>query len=582
MSVSQSTIFAKQVRCKIEVGIARWKEFWFKPEDPFTLGIMRILTGWMLAYTLLVWGLDLDAFFSSNGLQPLSTIREFHGQDYVFSFLFYVPDNWLHAVHWTAFAIAVLFCCGVFTRLTSILGFLITISYSHRVPVANFGLDQILGLLCLYLAIGPSGAALSVDQWFRKRRVLQAGRLPQPTVKLESCRMVLRLIQIHLCIIYFWAGFAKLKGESWWTGEALWQVMANQEYQTLDLTWMAWVPWLPYLIAHVTVAWEVFFCVLIWNRHIRPVMLAIGTGMHFGIGAFLGMWTFGLIMTYAYFSFSSPEAWRMRLHWLLPRVFMKPSLLVAAQDSESADRGDTEMELSTALESVDSSQPLDLGQLDLAFETVQDSVAGPAGRAVAREQQDQPRQKPESALVPSASETTTETALSRRPQSCVEQSLSVAEAVPELAQAILMPNTAVLLVTAHPEERAILRRYLRGHDIPCKAATNTETAFEIVSRIKPVAIVVSGSRFKAAEMGTLIEDLADAADVPVLAVVSRAQQQWFAELDLPARFLQYPSSPREIRVELNDLLFGGEQLDENDISKPTTNDSAVNNIPKGQ
>lgn len=582
MSVSQSTTFANQVRCKIEVGITRWKEFWFKPEDPFTLGIMRILTGWMLAYNLLVWGLDLDAFFSSNGLQPLSTIREFHGQDYIFSFLFYVPDNWLHVFHWTAFAVAVLFCCGVFTRLTSILGFLITISYSHRVPVANFGLDQILGLLCLYLAIGPSGAALSVDQWLRTRRMLKAGRTPKPAARFESCRMVLRLIQIHLCIIYFWAGFAKLKGESWWTGEALWQVMANQEYQTLDLTWMAWVPWLPYLIAHVTVAWEVFFCVLIWNRHIRPVMLAIGTGMHFGIGAFLGMWTFGLIMTYAYFSFSSPEAWRMRLHWLLPSVFMKPDLLVAAQHSESADRAGAEMELSTALELSDSSQPGDLRQFALPFEMIQASAAESADRTASGEQQNQPRLEPGAAFVPPAFETKLETPLSKRPQSSVEQALSVAEAVPGLATAVLKPNTAVLLVTAHPEERAILRRYLRGHDIPCKAATNTETAFDIVSRIKPVAIVVSGSRFKAAEMGTLIEDLADAADVPVLAVVSRAQQKCFAELDLPARFLQYPSSPREIRVELSKLLFGGDQLDGNDLSKSTTDDSAVNNISKGQ
>ncbi|HIE97634.1 MAG TPA: hypothetical protein EYQ63_11625 [Fuerstia sp.] len=35
--------------------------------------------------------------------------------------------------------------------------------------------------------------------------------------------------------------------------------------------------------------------------------------MHFGIGAFLGMWTFGLIMTYGYFAFGNPEWWRRQL-----------------------------------------------------------------------------------------------------------------------------------------------------------------------------------------------------------------------------------------------------------------------------
>jgi hypothetical protein len=93
----------------------------------------------------------------------------------------------------------------------------------------------------------------------------------------------------------------------------MWQVIASEEYQTLDLTWMAWVPWLPYLIAHVTVAWEVFFCVLVWNQRWRPLMLALGAAMHFGIGAFLGLWTFGLIMTYGYFAFGNPEWWRNRL-----------------------------------------------------------------------------------------------------------------------------------------------------------------------------------------------------------------------------------------------------------------------------
>ncbi|MEO2025328.1 MAG: HTTM domain-containing protein [Fuerstiella sp.] len=286
--------------------------FWFDPADPFTLGIIRVLTGSMLVYNLLVWGLDLNAFFASDGLQPLSAMSQFHQNDLVFSFLYYVSDEWLVVVHWSCVILALMFCLGLATRLTSVLAFLITISYSQRVPIANFGLDQILGMLCLYLAIGPSGAAVSIDQLIRDRWSKSKG-LTIEIRKYASARTALRLIQIHMCVIYFWAGFAKLKGDTWWTGEAMWQVMANQEYQTLDLTWMAWVPWLPYLIAHITVVWEVFFCVLIWNQRLRPLLLAIGTGMHFGIGAFLGMWTFGLIMTYGYFAFGNPQWWRRRL-----------------------------------------------------------------------------------------------------------------------------------------------------------------------------------------------------------------------------------------------------------------------------
>lgn len=291
---------------------AEWTKFWFDPADPFLLGLIRVLTGVMLTYNLLVWTIDFDAFFGVDGLQPLSAINLLHADTLVFSFWRYIPSEWMHAIHWMCIGCAALFCAGCLTRVTSVLAFLITISYSQRVPIANFGLDQILGLLCLYLAIGPSGAALSFDSWWRRRKAAKAGRAEED-IKLPAARMALRLIQLHVCIIYFWAGFAKLKGDSWWTGEAMWQVIANLEYQTMDLTWMAKVPWLPYLIAHVTVAWEVFFCVLVWHPRWRPLMLAMGTAMHFGIGAFLGMWTFGLIMTFPYFAFGSPVRWRQLL-----------------------------------------------------------------------------------------------------------------------------------------------------------------------------------------------------------------------------------------------------------------------------
>lgn len=301
-----------------------WLRFWFDPADPISLGIIRILTGLMLSYNLLVWGLDLQSFFAADGLQPLPAISALYDSTLVFTFWTFVSPPWVSTVHWLCVGIAMLFCAGLATRLTSIAAFVIAISYAQRVPVANFGLDQILGMLCLYMAIGPSGAALSIDAWWRGRARF-SGKKSYPR-RLPSARMTLRLLQIHMCIIYFWAGFAKLKGDSWWTGEAMWRVIANQEYQTMDLTWMAQVPWLPYLLAHVTVAWEVFFCVLVWNRALRPYMLFVGTLMHVGIGAFLGMWTFGLVMTFPYIAFADPQRWRRILKLVSGQAGRKTAL----------------------------------------------------------------------------------------------------------------------------------------------------------------------------------------------------------------------------------------------------------------
>ncbi|MFO0977144.1 MAG: HTTM domain-containing protein [Planctomycetaceae bacterium] len=313
MFASLATNFViRPVRTRFRAVADAWHQFWFDPVDPLIIGVIRFLTGWMLFYNLLVWTLDLDAFFSRNGLQPLEAVRRIHDDGGVFCFWLWIDDAWLWPVHWLCLAISAMFCLGILSRITSILAFLITISYSQRVPVANFGFDQILGMLCLYLALAPSGASFSLDSVWRRFRCSRKG-IPFQISRSSSARMSMRLIQLHLCAIYFWAGISKLKGPSWWTGEALWRVIANQEYQTMDLTWLAWFPAVPFIIAHVTILWELFFVALIWRPSLRGIMLAMGVLMHVGIGAFLGMWTFGLIMAFAYLSFSDPSLWRRRM-----------------------------------------------------------------------------------------------------------------------------------------------------------------------------------------------------------------------------------------------------------------------------
>ena len=42
-------------------------------------------------------------------------------------------------------------------------------------------------------------------------------------------------------------------------------------------------------MTHITVLWEVGFCVLIWPRLTRPLMLVLAIALHAGIGLCLGM-----------------------------------------------------------------------------------------------------------------------------------------------------------------------------------------------------------------------------------------------------------------------------------------------------
>lgn len=557
-----------------------WFQFWFDPEDSFTLGIIRLLTGWMLVYNLLVWGSDLQAFFGIHGLQPLQTVLELHAGTPVWSFWFYVPEPWIETAHWTCVAIATLFFLGVFTRATSVLAFLITISYSQRVPVANFGLDQILGMLCLYLAIGPSGASLSVDRWWKSHRARQRG-LELPVQRYSSARLAVRLIQMHMCVIYFWAGFAKLKGDSWFTGEAMWTVLANEDYQTMDLTWLAWAPFIPYLVAHVTVIWEMSFCILVWNKKLRPLMLLIGTGMHVGIGAFLGMWTFGLVMTYAYFSFSEPAAWRRRLAWITGE---KTTLTEEATTSEqqTADLPLPDLAPSPAAAGVGVSV-----QVLAAMERIAATSGGEA-EAVAAEASDaapDATPEPETTLQPAvavAESTIAELPLATEEATDSQQQLSTDFRPPKMNTPMIpcpavtasgfakgrsqsadgleneefTPNTALLLITLCKNERTTLRRYFRKHDIVCRAATTTENALTLASTIRPVAILVAGTQMQSEELATLLEDLEDISDAPTLALTSERQANRLAALGLPTQTMQYPLSPGEVRRTLGQMLFG--------------------------
>lgn len=279
-----------------------WNRFWFTPADPTLLGVIRILTGTMLLYTHWVWGLELEAFFGPDAWLSAEFVGELQRGQAAWSLWWWIPPESIRTAHAVAMVVLACFTLGIATRLTSVLALIVTISYIYRTPAALFGLDQINVLLTLYCVIGPSGSALSVDRlWSRfrqSRRSLAAGEADFSLRPRSStgANLALRLIQVHMCVIYFFAGVSKLQGAAWWNGEAMWLAFANLEYQSTDMTWLARHPSLINIMTHTTILWEISFPALIFRPKWRPVVLLVGIGMHVGIGLCLGMWTFGLIM----------------------------------------------------------------------------------------------------------------------------------------------------------------------------------------------------------------------------------------------------------------------------------------------
>ena len=203
----------------------------------------------------------------------------------------------LLVAHCVGMLVVLLFTAGIQTRVTAILTAVIAIGYCNRSIGADFGLDQILAFLCMYCAIGNSGGAFSVD------RMLAFGKsVPAPPAS-ATTNIAIRLIQIHLCIVYFFAAVGKLQGTTWWSGEAVWLALASYEYQQIDMTWLA--NYLPLVSAMTVVSlfWELLYPALVWPRLTRPIMLGLAVLVHLGIGLCMGMIEFGLVMLVANLAF---------------------------------------------------------------------------------------------------------------------------------------------------------------------------------------------------------------------------------------------------------------------------------------
>ncbi len=298
---------------------AAWNRFCFTPADPTPLGLVRVMVGVLLFWSLLVYGFDLTGFLGRVGWANLEVAQMFRekGAPTSWSFWFYVPDALLRPVWVACLVVLGLFTVGLFSRVTAVLAWVIGVSTAVRSPISIYGFDDLVLTWALYLAVsGASGQAVSLDRYwsrFRRNRAEVAQRrqdgrwtapsgVPMPTV---SANLGLRLIQCHLTLVYLISGLSKLQNPGWWDGTAIWGTLAAGEFRLFDLTWLAGFPLLLNLMTHTALLLETVYPIMIWNRVTRPVWLVAVLIMHLGIGLTLGLFEFSLAMVAANCAFVS-------------------------------------------------------------------------------------------------------------------------------------------------------------------------------------------------------------------------------------------------------------------------------------
>lgn len=279
--------------------VSGWDRFWFTPSDPLLLAVLRIAAGGLLAWSSLVWLLDAEGFFGPTAWQAPGNVWRMNDQPWHWSWYFAAGGSGnVTLLALVSLVAAVLLTVGLATPLAAVVALAGYVSAVNRAPLNAFGFDDAVGLMLLPLAIGPAAARLSLDRLLWPRAAAAGPRV--------SATVALRLIQLHLCVLYFFSGAGKLFGASWWEGTALWGAVANSQYRTLDLTFLAWHPLLVNALTLGTLFWEISYPALVWPRLTRPLVLAMAVFVHLGIGLAMGMMEFGLAMIVANLAFLPP------------------------------------------------------------------------------------------------------------------------------------------------------------------------------------------------------------------------------------------------------------------------------------
>jgi hypothetical protein len=190
-------------------------------------------------------------------------------------------------------------------RATSLLVFVLHLVLAGSTHFSLYGVDRFARIGLFYCVIAPVRVPL-----------LEASDA------LWRSSLVHRLLQFNLMVAYWTAGIAKSFAVQWWSGEALWQAMAQPIFRGMvDPAFLAAHPRIASMAAISVLVIEICYPLFMLPKATRPIWLALVVLMHLGIGLFMNMWSFAFVMIVLNTSAFGSEY----VVWLLSRLSQKLS-----------------------------------------------------------------------------------------------------------------------------------------------------------------------------------------------------------------------------------------------------------------
>jgi hypothetical protein len=196
-------------------------------------------------------------------------------------------------------AAAIALTVGWHSRLAAVAVVVLILSFQRLDPwIFNAG-DIVVRLEALFLALGPCGAALSLDQRRRTGSFWSAQSRPIWPV---------RLLQVQLSIIYLASVQVKLSGQTWLQGTAVSYALRLEDMQRLSAPhWATTNALIMNAATWGALAIELAVGVLVWSRRFRPWVLAAGVMLHLVIDTNIEIGIFSYSMLVLYLAWISPD-----------------------------------------------------------------------------------------------------------------------------------------------------------------------------------------------------------------------------------------------------------------------------------
>jgi Vitamin K-dependent gamma-carboxylase len=277
----------------------RFQQFLFPPQSDTWLTVLRIGLGLQVTVYALFLRTDWQDLFASTGKGLVS--RELGEAITSFDSPLIPKLGWLVAVGshlgigeeaTLALAWAGLLCMGLFLlsglfcRPAAVIAWFLHLSAAESGGLLAYGADNLMTTGLFYLMLSPLPDRYSLDYRLVK-------------IKAKDPRFSgfwQRVLQLHLCFIYFFGGLAKCLGSGWWDGTNLWRALTRAPFSTISPDILVRFKYLVVILGIAICVIELGYVVFIWIKKTRLFWLACIVAMHVAIGFTMGLYLFALIM----------------------------------------------------------------------------------------------------------------------------------------------------------------------------------------------------------------------------------------------------------------------------------------------